>query len=129
MLPNLPSDPSQITVIDPGVPVRVLDSYIVGKDLFTVSRPFCFSPSPDRESLQVDYSVKGLIAACTAFLTQSYDGGVTFRDVGVAVNLAANPQGSLLIFFAVAVLVSSPIYKFRIATITAESITIDLAVT
>lgn len=129
MLPYIPGDPNQVTIIDPGIPVRVLDSYIENQVIHTVSRMFGFSPATGRAPLLVDYSVKGVnLTVCTAFLQQSFDGGVTFQDIGVVEDLFANPQGNLTGLFAVAILVTSPIYRFRIVTLTATSITIDLAV-
>ena len=129
MLPYVPGDPTQVTIIDPGIPVRVVDSVQVNQQIVTTSRPFGFSPATGRAPLLVDYSVRGVnLTVCTAYLTQSLDGGVTFQDIGAVVDLFANPQGNLTTFYAVAVLVTSPIYRFRIVTITATSITIDLAV-
>lgn len=129
MLPVLPSDPTIVTLVEPGIPVRVLDSYTENQQVHTTSRPFGFQAAQARAPLLVDYSVSGVnLTVCTGFLQQSFDGGATFQDIGVVVDLFANPQGNLTTFYAVAVLVSGPIYKFRIVTLTATSITIDVAV-
>jgi len=129
MLPYVPPDPNQITIIDPGIPVSVVVVTTVNQANVTVIYRFGFSPSPARNALQVDYSVTGLaLTVCTAFLQQSFDGGVTFQDVGAVVDLFANPQGSLMVFFAVGSLVTSPIYRFRIATLTTTSMVVNLAV-
>jgi len=128
MLPYVPGDPNQVTIIDPGIPVRAVSAVTINQALVTTVYRFGFSPAPGRAPLLVDYSCTGAFTVCTAFLQQSFDGGVSFQDVGAVVDLFANPQGNLTVFFAVGILVTSPIYRFRIATLTATTFNLDLAV-
>ena len=129
MIPTTPDDPTTINLIEQGIPLRAVTITTVNQANVIVSRPFGFSAGQARAPILADYSATGAaFTACTAFLQQSFDGGVTFQDVGTVVDLFANPQGNLTLFFAVSILVSGPVYRFRIATVTATSLNIDVAV-
>jgi hypothetical protein len=128
MLPYLPPDPNQVTIVEPGIPVRVVRAVTVEQVLSPTVYRFGFSPAQARAPLLVDYSCTGAFTVCTAFLQQSFDGGLTFQDIGAVVDLFVNPRGNLNSFFTVAVLVSSPIYRFRIVTLTATTFYLDVAV-
>jgi len=129
MLPIIPQDPNTVTLIDPGVPVTVATGLTENQQTTSQVYMFGFQAAQSHAPMVVDYSVTGTaLTVLTVFLQQSFDGGVTFQDVGVVVDLFANPQGSLLAMFAVGALVSGPIYRFRIATLTCTTMKIDLAV-
>jgi hypothetical protein len=129
MLPIIPQDPTTVTLLDPGVPVTVATGLTENQQTTSQTYMFGFQASQTHVPLSVDYSVKGTdLTVLTAYLQQSFDGGATFQDIGVVVDLFANPQGNLLSMFAVASLVSGPIYQFRIVTLTCTTMKIDLAV-
>ena len=128
MLPYVPPDPNQVTIIDPGIPLRAVSAVTVEQALHTTIYRFGFSPAAGRAPLLVDYNCSGAFTVCTAFLQQSFDGGLTFQDIGTVVDLFVNSRGNLTTFYAVGLLVSSPIYRFRIVTLTATTFYIDLAV-
>ncbi len=124
-MPYKASNQTTPTILDQGFDVTVI-SAATGTGTGN-SYPFTLPPSATRGPATIAFSCTGTYSACTVQLQQSLDGGVTFQNVGAVVDLAANPAGSMNVFFATAAFVPKGIYRLSVASFTGTSITMNLA--
>ena len=93
------------------------------------SIPFTIPPKASGVQCSVNFQCSGVYTVATLTLQQSFDGGTTFVNVGVAMDFYANKAGNLANINAVVAFTGGVIYQLSVTTFTGTSITIFLTVT
>lgn len=125
-MPYLPASQLIAAILAQGIDTTVISAATgvgLGKSYL-----WTLPPSAARIQGTISFSCPGTFSACTVQLQQSLDGGATYQNVGAVVDLAANPAGSLNVFFPTAAFIPKALFRFNVVTFTGTSITMNLAV-
>jgi hypothetical protein len=119
MAPYIAPSLTTIVSLDQGIPTTVVNTAVgTGSG---VSQQWGVPPSPFGNARSASYAARGTYSVATLTLKKSLDGGNTFVADGAAIDMAANPAGTIQN------LANGAIYRLDVTTFTGTSITVDLA--